>query len=1283
MDNCIQFLDSDEIPCRNIQYENFDNPSRFDHLEFKKVIQSNFSSEQFRFPDDYSTSYTATNTGKFRVGPQQKFVSRYANFNNNFGSVLVYHNLGSGKCFAYNTPILMYDGSIKRVQDVKVGDLVMGDDNTHRTVQSLGRGIQEMYEINIPCTGDNFICNKDHILCLRDNSNNIIHIEVGNYIKLSNEKRLSLKIYHSMIDFDKKYFRHLDISPYEYGKSITIKTKEIPQKYKIQSFINRINLLEGIFENFCAKPYYKECKNIYLHSKINDNPKLKDDILFIIKSLGYKYYLLDSKFILIERTSRKYNEYNFDVVCIGRGNYYGFTVDKNHRFVLGNFIVTHNTCTSILVGEAYKAYRNQSVLFHSNEEFDRRIIVAVPSAVISQFKDELIGKIIEENDKEVLSGCSANVLYNGKQISYKDLNKKKPASPSSILGLIKPSKSSSKSSSKSPSKRNSRTRSINVLKNVQREIDANVEKYWNIMSHQKFINGLFHYSDESNLMKLSKQLQRGGNIVIIDEIQNLISESGILYKKLLDIVRLFSRNNRFIVMSATPIYDKPYEIGLTLNILNPRLYFPDNQKDFNELFIGQRGNNIPFLKNPSLLHWMTYGYISYFSGGNPNYFPAKRIIEMHHPMNDHQYKSYIKALISDTKLKNKKNKEKNADDDDNQDGERNYLSRSRELCNIAFVEDMNDNSKGITVQEKMNSIKRLLTINYETLKGKSETEDIDDHVYNFLNGVSMYSKKIANICGLIYDRCLKYEDIHKGTVLVFSDLYWYGVKSVSTILDIIGFFHIDHSYIKSKNINQIKKDISKLKKQKTYIGTYTIWSGKIPSNEKDNYGKIIREIFNGDDNIHGEYLNVILGTKSIMEGISFKNVRDVHILNPWWNESRLQQVMARAVRYKSHESMSKKMQYVNIYKHYSTISSFPYSSYGDYMREEGAKITPLSSTGKKIEFLKEKGYFTVSIDQHIGRRSKLKKDSSREFELLLKSSAVDCEFNKNANMTRLDTYIIPNYERISDEFGKEMYVVYYENPTTGATYCNPEELRIERERLNEMVLQNPTHKVHNLRKCSKTLLERNDDSQNLSFFTYIIDEDANDVGVNFITNENIDCSLFDSNNRFLYSNRTEKLDEQSLKLFDKLFNKTISFKVNAPWLVDFFFYGHKKFLTDEIEGSDYNNIKSCIKKYIDGIKNKDKKNMVIDSLKNTFDIKESNEKVKKIEELLKIISSDYNSEKMSDIVFGRRRLQDAKDSGDIDEEEEGIIENSIDLVKSFFKFNTNDLDEIIKEYETN
>jgi hypothetical protein len=171
--------------------------------------------------------------------------------------------MGVGKCHAKDTPILMYDGSIKLVQDIEVDDLIMGDDSTPRKVLSLGRGKDIMYDI-IPTKGEKYTVNKEHILCLKqsgkgcikpitrtDNTvgfktirfdskehmlkyktfdkyedaesyldrftdeDNISEISVKDYIKLPNEiKKNWLKGYKAGVDFETK---PLDFDPYILG----------------------------------------------------------------------------------------------------------------------------------------------------------------------------------------------------------------------------------------------------------------------------------------------------------------------------------------------------------------------------------------------------------------------------------------------------------------------------------------------------------------------------------------------------------------------------------------------------------------------------------------------------------------------------------------------------------------------------------------------------------------------------------------------------------------------------------------------------------------------------------------------------------------------------------------------------------------------------------------------------------------------------------------------------------------------------------------------------------
>jgi replicative DNA helicase len=76
---------------------------------------------------------------------------------------IVFSPPGTGKCLGKNTGILMFDGSTKMVQDIKIGDVLMGWDSKPRNVLAIGTGQEELFKI-IPNKGEPWICNKSHIL---------------------------------------------------------------------------------------------------------------------------------------------------------------------------------------------------------------------------------------------------------------------------------------------------------------------------------------------------------------------------------------------------------------------------------------------------------------------------------------------------------------------------------------------------------------------------------------------------------------------------------------------------------------------------------------------------------------------------------------------------------------------------------------------------------------------------------------------------------------------------------------------------------------------------------------------------------------------------------------------------------------------------------------------------------------------------------------------------------------------------------------------------------------
>lgn len=217
-------------------------------------------------------------------------------------------------CHAINTPILMYNGTIKMVQDIVVGDELMGDDNTSRTVNELVRGTDLMYKI-IPTKGDAFIVNQHHILSLkrtganRDGRNNpdFIEITVKDYIEKHNHFKHLYKLYRVSAEFQNI---GAPTDPYWIGLWLGDGTVGRPQITTPDIEIRQWATTE--FMKFCSWNHPEininvvQPKDKCLHidfTKTNHQPKSENSLLKIIRELFVKNEKRISDRLL--RTSRE------------------------------------------------------------------------------------------------------------------------------------------------------------------------------------------------------------------------------------------------------------------------------------------------------------------------------------------------------------------------------------------------------------------------------------------------------------------------------------------------------------------------------------------------------------------------------------------------------------------------------------------------------------------------------------------------------------------------------------------------------------------------------------------------------------------------------------------------------------------------------------------------------------------------------------------------------------------------------------------------------------------
>jgi hypothetical protein len=117
------------------------------------------------------------------------------------------------KCWGKGTGILMFDGSVKPVEDIKVDDLVMGDDSTPRRVLSCGKGRGPMFSVK-QRSGKDFICNDAHILCLKSPKGDIKEMTTQDYSKQRPWFQRTWQGYKQAIEFPE---RQVPLDPYFVG----------------------------------------------------------------------------------------------------------------------------------------------------------------------------------------------------------------------------------------------------------------------------------------------------------------------------------------------------------------------------------------------------------------------------------------------------------------------------------------------------------------------------------------------------------------------------------------------------------------------------------------------------------------------------------------------------------------------------------------------------------------------------------------------------------------------------------------------------------------------------------------------------------------------------------------------------------------------------------------------------------------------------------------------------------------------------------------------------------
>jgi hypothetical protein len=234
---------------------------------------------------------------------------------------------GVGKCLHPNTPVRMADLSIKFAKDIYVGDYLMGDDSTPREVTSITTGKEEMYKV-IQEFGDSYIVNKSHILTLyRKIDKRIVDIPIVDVVENEYLYTPISGYYDGNIDVGEEASSY-GILYAGYNEPVL----KIPAHFPLLP----PTYLEWTLENKMSF-YYSLIKHKLIDSVYISDIYSIDSIIDLLQSSGIRCRRLNRYIVFIHGTE------TFRIIPQKIGDYCGFTITHNNRFLLGDWTVTHNT----------------------------------------------------------------------------------------------------------------------------------------------------------------------------------------------------------------------------------------------------------------------------------------------------------------------------------------------------------------------------------------------------------------------------------------------------------------------------------------------------------------------------------------------------------------------------------------------------------------------------------------------------------------------------------------------------------------------------------------------------------------------------------------------------------------------------------------------------------------------------------------------------------------------------------------------------------------------------
>jgi superfamily II DNA or RNA helicase len=466
-----------------------------------------------------------------------------------------------------------------------------------------------------------------------------------------------------------------------------------------------------------------------------------------------------------------------------------------------------------------------------------------------------------------------------------------------------------------------------IRRKLENTADKIVDEFYEFNTYDSFAREI--EQNENNKKWFAENFDN--RLVIIDEahnIRNSEDEDGDIKRRSKAFLKLAEETSGMVLvlLTATPMYDSEEEILFYMKLfaLNEKESLSNYRLNG---FFDNKGEITSNSRKDILRKW-AQRYISYVKGESPFTFPFRLTAPFIASPSETKKDFFGKIIKPGDRLK--------------------YIPLTGcvpqgEQLKILKLQGIS--KEDVDAKNKQKAL--LAPTNIVMPKKFSECFEVDTHgqysykVEHFLTPENLpnYSAKFVSI--------LSYIENSEGISIVFASLKGYGIIPFAMALE-------EHGY------NAVVMD--PLLKTNSYTGKSKGGYIMITSGDRQNLNEQMIRASKHPNNKNGEKIKVVLLTQTGAEGVDFKYIRNVHILEPWWNSSRIEQVIGRGLRTCSHQALPFEKQNCTIYYHIlrreDHRETFDEYSYRTKIEQKSIRIT-------KVKRILEESAMDCPMQQHL------------------------------------------------------------------------------------------------------------------------------------------------------------------------------------------------------------------------------------------------------------------------------------------------------------------------------